>query len=177
MRQLLTVAVVVVAVGTLQAAVGDNKSGEIKGAHICCGQCVKVVKGVLEKVDGLSDLKVDQKTKTVTFTAKDKKAAESALAAMYDAGFAGTGKYDDAAIKLATTKQSNSKADAVTVTGVHACCGQCVKALKGLFPDAEVKVAGAGPQKDVTITGKDLNPAQVLQKLNETGFNGKIDKK
>ena len=85
-------------------------------AHICCGQCVKVVKGVLEKVDGLADLKIDQKTKTVTFTAKDKKAAEKALAAMYDAGFAGTGKYDDAALKLAATKQSNSKADAVTVT-------------------------------------------------------------
>src|SRR6266566_3117216 len=97
MRRFIASAVVVLAIGTLHAAVGDNKSGEIKGAHICCGTCVKVVKGVLEKVDGLSDLKVDQKTKTVTFTAKDKKAAEKALAAMNDAGFAGTGKYDDAA--------------------------------------------------------------------------------
>jgi copper chaperone CopZ len=177
MRQVFLAATVLVAVAAMQATAGDGKSGEITGAHICCGQCAKIVKGILEKVDGLSDLKVDQKTKTVTFTAKDKKVAEKAFAAMYDGGFAGKGKFGEDALKAATATQSNSKVDAVTVEGVHACCGQCVKELKGLFPDAEVKVAGSGPQKAVTITGKDLSPAAVLQKLNDTGFNGKIEKK
>jgi copper chaperone CopZ len=176
MRQLFVAMGLVAAASVLHAAAGDGKKGEIKGAHICCGQCVKVVKGILEKVDGLSDVTVDQKTKTVTFTAKDKKAAEKAVAAMFEGGFAGTAKFDDAALKAPTTKLSDSKTAEITVKGVHACCGQCHTALKKLFEGAEVKIDGSGAQRDITIKGDGLSPAGVLKKLNDTGFNGTIAK-
>jgi copper chaperone CopZ len=176
MRQLFMSAIAVAAIGVLQVTAGDGKSGEIKGAHICCGQCVKIAKGVLEKVDGISDIKVDQKTKTATFTAKDKDAAVKAVAAWYDAGFAGTAKYGDASLTPAAPKQSNSNIKEITVKGVHVCCGQCSNAIKKVFSGAEVKFGGSGPQKDVTISGAEISPATVLQKLNEAGFNGKVEK-
>jgi periplasmic mercuric ion binding protein len=176
MRKLFASLGLVAVVGVLHAGGGDGKKGEIKGAHICCGQCVKVVKGILEKVDGLSDIAVDQKTKTATFTAKDKKTAEKAVAAMSEGGFAGTAKYDDKALSPPSAKASNSKVAEVTVKGVHSCCGQCRKAITALFEGSEVKFDGKGPQQDVTIKGKDLIPDAVLKKLNETGFNGTIGK-
>ncbi len=176
MRQLFVAAGLIVAVSAVQVAAQDGKKAEVKGAHICCGQCVKVMTGILAKVDGLADVKVDQKTKTVTFTAKDKATAERAVSAIYEAGFAGTAKYDDAALAAPAAKQSDSKTKEITVKGVHACCGQCHKAIKALFEGAKVDITGTGAQRTVTITGADLSPATVLQKLNETGFNGKIEK-
>jgi copper chaperone CopZ len=176
MRKLFVVAVAAVAsVVVLQASAGGGKTGEIKGSHICCGMCVKIVEGMLAKVDGLSDVKVDKGSKTVTFTAKDKKTAEKAVAAMYEGGFSGAAKYGDANITPAAAKL-DGKAKEVTVKNVHACCGQCVKALKATFPGAEVKVDGKGPQKDVHISGTDLSLSEVMQKLHEAGFNGKIEK-
>src|SRR5262245_23407273 len=44
---------------------------EIKGPHICCPQCIKIVGGILGKVDGVSDAKCDIQAKTIAFTAKD----------------------------------------------------------------------------------------------------------
>jgi copper chaperone CopZ len=176
MRQFIAAAIVIVAVGGLQVAAQDGKSCELKGAHICCKQCVKIVSGILEKVEGLSDVKVDQSTKTVTCTAKDKATAEKALAAMYTGGFAATGKYGDATISYTVPKQSNSKAKEVTVKDVHVCCGQCKAAIKKLFKGAEVKYEGTGPQLDVTVSGDDLTPAGVLKALNDSGFHGKIGK-
>jgi copper chaperone CopZ len=176
MRTCIVAVGLIVVIGTLQAAGGDGKKGEIKGAHICCKQCVKVMSGILDKVEGLSDVKVDLATKTVTFTAKDKKAAEKAVAAVYENGFAGTAKFDDKEISPPAAKVSNSKAAEITVKGVHSCCGMCRKAIKGLFEGADVSFEGKGPQQDITIKGKDLSPDAVLKKLHETGFNGTIAK-
>ena len=43
---------------------------ELKKVHICCGNCVKAIGGILEKVDGVKGT-CDQKAKTVTITATD----------------------------------------------------------------------------------------------------------
>jgi periplasmic mercuric ion binding protein len=174
MRQLLMAAVVVVAFGAAQAR-ADEKA-EIKGPHICCGNCVKAVAAILAKVDGVSEAKCSIKDKTVTFMAKDKEAAAKALDAMIAGGFMGTAKYDDKAIPLAVTKLEG-KADAVVVKGVHNCCGQCNKAIVALFPDAKVTSTGKGPQKDVTIVGTDLSLDAVQQALHGKGFSGKVEKK
>src|SRR5260370_20134797 len=57
---------------------------EVKGAHICCPQCVKIVGKILAKVDGVSEVKADATTKTVTFAAKDAAAAKAGFKALVD---------------------------------------------------------------------------------------------
>src|SRR5205807_8974722 len=93
MRSLCATAVFTLVAGLVQAA-GDGKKAEINGPHICCGNCEKSVKAILAKVDGVSEVQCDRQNKTVTFTARDKKAAEKALDAMFAGGFAGTAMYD-----------------------------------------------------------------------------------
>src|SRR5215510_3444635 len=110
---------------------------EIKGPHICCPQCIKIVGGILGKVDGVSDAKCDKEAKTINFTAKDEATVKSALKALVDGGFFGTATCDDKEVKLeVATIKSGDKADKVSVQKVHVCCGQCQKAIKGIFKDA-----------------------------------------
>ncbi len=181
MRQLFVAAVVLAAVGVLQAAAPQDKKGTIKGLHMCCGACVNSVQQILGKVEGVSDAKCDRKTKSVSFTAKDQKAVLKALAALEAGGFGPTeGEYDNTAFKKAIKAASGSKTtSAVNIQGVHACCGACNGAIKALFKDSQVTITGKGAQKDLRITGKDLDAAQVLTTLQQAGFYGIIvaDKK
>src|SRR4051812_36151975 len=99
---------------------------ELKGTHLCCGQCVNAVGAILKGIDGVSG-KCDQKGSTVTITAKDDATAQKALDALAAGGFHGdTGSKtlaikDDSGVK-------NGKVKSLTLTGVHNCCGQCNKA-------------------------------------------------
>jgi copper chaperone CopZ len=168
-------AVLILTAGVLPANPPQDTKAEVKGLHLCCKQCVNTVGGILGKIDGVSDAKCDIKGKTVTFTAKDKATFEKAFNALHDAGFAGTGKFGDTGIARASSK-TEGKSDEVTVKGVHACCGMCISALQGLFPDAKVTVTGKGTQRDVRVAGKDLNAGEVLQKMESAGFTGKLTK-
>jgi copper chaperone CopZ len=171
MRQLFAVAVMILTVTVARAETPGGKEAVVKGPHICCGNCEKAVAAILAKVDGISDAKCSKDDKTVTFTAKDVTTATKAWDALYAGGFAGTLKFGDETY----TKPSGAdkiKVNEVTFDKVHACCGMCVTALKALFPDAKVTVVGKGAQRAVTVTGKDLSPAAVLQALNGMGFNG-----
>lgn len=150
---------------------------EVKGPHICCGQCVKVVGKLLGKVEGVSDVKADVKTKTVTFTATDEKAAKAGFKALVDGGFFGTATNDGKELKIKVGgAKKGDKMEKVTVKGVHACCGMCKTAIKGLFADSKISYEGEGPQQNVTIEGGDLYRGDVLEALRKAGFNGKFDK-
>jgi len=150
---------------------------EVKGPHICCKQCVKVVGGILKNVDGVSDAKCDIQAKTITFTAKDKATAKSALKALVDGGFFGAATCDDNEVKLeVATIKTGDKADKVTVQKVHVCCGQCQKAIKGVFKDAKVTFAEEGPQRTVIIEGTGLDRGEVIEALRKAGFNGTVEK-
>ena len=46
--------------------------------------------------------------------------------------------------------------------------------VPALFKDAKVTISGEGAQKDVTISGKDLDPNTVLSTLEKGGFTGKV---
>ncbi len=175
MRQLFVAAVVVLGFGAAQATAEERV--DFKGPHICCGNCVKAVAAILKGIDGISEAKCDIKEKTVSFTAKDKKAADAAVAALYKGGFAGEGKYGDEKVGGKAPKATKGKVDSVTVKDVHACCGQCHKALKALFPDAKVTIEGTGPQREVTVEATGLNVGEVIGTLRKAGFNGKVDKK
>jgi len=171
MRQLFVVTVLSLAVGAARAEVPDGKTAEVKGPHICCQNCENAVGTILAKVDGISEVKCDRKGKTVTFTAKDAKAADAAYDALYAGGFAGSLTFDGKTTGR-KVKSGDDKTNELKFDKVHACCGQCIKALTGLFPDAKVTVTGKGAQRLVTISGKDLSPSAALQALNDAGFNG-----
>ena len=174
MRHLLA-SLVVLFVGAGFAAASDV---EVKGPHICCGQCVKVVGKILEKVDGVSDVRADSKTKTVTYKAKDSKAAKAGFDALRAGGFFGKATEDGKEIKLneAYTKDAANKVDSVTVTNVHACCGMCHTAIKNLFKGSTVTIDGTGPQRTITIQGANLTQMSVLEALRKEGFNGGFGK-
>jgi copper chaperone CopZ len=176
MTRLFAVIAMGVATATLGAAAAADLKVEVKGPHICCKQCVKVVGSILDKVDGVSDVKADIKSKTVTFTAKDEKAAAAGFKALRDGGFWGKAKQGDTMLAVPPVRSSNdAKADVVTVKDVHVCCGQCQGAIKTLFKDAKVTFEGAkGPQKTVRVEGKELIPSEVLIKLHKGGFNGTL---
>lgn len=149
----------------------------VKGPHICCGQCVKVAKGILSKVDGVSDADADAKTKTVSFKAKDEAAAKAGVKALFDAGFYGAATNDGKELKVPVSAAAKGgKADKVTVEGVHSCCGLCRKAITALFADSKVSYEGKGPQQTVIIEGGELYRGTVLEALRKAGFNGTVAK-
>src|SRR5262249_33887245 len=140
----LTVFVAALISTTAGAAQALAENVEVKGPHICCPQCVKAAVGLLKDVDGVSDAKADAKSKTVTFTAKDEKAAQAGFKALVDGGFFGQATCGGKELKIAVPA-GEGKANSVSVTKVHVCCGACQKAIKGLFADAKVSFEESGP--------------------------------
>src|SRR5258708_30761663 len=110
------------------AAARAETTVELKGTHLCCGQCVKAVGDTLKGVEGVTG-KCDAKAKTVTITAKDDATAQKAIDALAAAGFHG-----DTGSKTVTVKEDSGvkagKVKSLTLTGIHNCCGQCNTAIK-----------------------------------------------
>ena len=174
MRQRVLSAAVVAAVAVWGVGTVRASNVEIKGAHICCANCVEAITDILQKVDGVGDAAADKSKGVITFTTKDDKTTTTAITALLDGGFIGAASDDGKEIKpeLATPK-AGDKADAVTVTNTHVCCPKCQAAIKGTLP-ADAKAAF--PDKTtVKITGKDLDKAEILESLRKAGFNGKIE--
>jgi len=172
-RLFVTLAAVVL--GFLCSDTARADKVEVKGVHLCCAQCVTNVANTLKKVEGVTDAKCDRAAKTVSFTAKDDKVATAAVKALADAGFYGAATDDGKEIKIElASPKKGEKADAVTVEHIHVCCGQCKRMIEGIFKDTKVEVTGTGPIKTVTITGKELDKAEVLEALRKAGFNGTV---
>jgi copper chaperone CopZ len=157
------------------AAVASADDVEIKGAHLCCAQCVNVANGLLAKVDGLSEVKADAKDKTITFKSKDEASAKAGIKAIIDGGFFGKVTRDGKEHAV-TLPMPTGKANEVVVKDVHVCCGACKTAINKLFADAKVTYEGKGPQLTVRLAGADLDKAAVMATLRKTGFNGNIEK-
>lgn len=178
MRAFLAVCLAGLTASAMGAAAADNAKIEVKGPHICCKQCVKVVGGILGKVDGVTDAKCDIEGKTVTFTAKDDATAKAAVKALVDGGFFGKVTADGKAMKVdAPAPKKGDKADKVAVKDVHVCCGQCQNAIKKIFKDATVTFTDpSGPQRTVNVEGTGLDRREVLDALRKAGFNGTVEK-
>lgn len=160
----------------LSAGFASASGVEVKGPHICCQQCIKIVGSILAKVDGVSDVSADIKTKSVKFTAKDSTAAQAGFKALLDGGFFGAATEDGKEIKLDIPAiKKGEKVAAITVKDVHVCCGQCQKAVNKTFESSKVTYEGTGAQRTVRIEGAGLERSAVLEALRKAGFNGKID--
>jgi copper chaperone CopZ len=177
MRQLLGAAVAAVALAGLGAAPVRAAKVEITGVHLCCKRCVTMANECLSKVEGVSEAKADQKTKTITFTSKDEKTTTAAIAALMAAGYYGKVTHDGGDVDVTTNggPRPGDKANVVTIKNVHICCGACQKALTGLFKNNKVTFSGSGAIKDVSISGKNLDKAEVLETLKKGGFWGKVE--
>jgi copper chaperone CopZ len=176
MCKVFAVVMVGLALTALMASQAIADSVEVKGPHICCAQCVNVVGKILAGVEGVSDAKADQNTKTVTFTAKDEAAAKAGINALIKGGFSGTAKRDgkDVKVELPAVAKGD-KVDTVTIKEVHVCCGQCQKAINAVFKDSKVKYEGKGAQRTVIITGGELYRGTVMEALRKAGFNGTVE--
>jgi copper chaperone CopZ len=159
--------------GSARAA--DEVKVELKGTHLCCGQCVRAVGDILKKVDGVTG-KCDQKAGTVTITAKDEAAAKKALAALAEGGFHGDTGNKDLAIKDDSGVEKG-KVEKLTLTGVHDCCGQCNGKIKDALKKVDgVKADTAKAKMDTfEITGN-FDAAEVVKALNAAGFHVKVKK-
>jgi copper chaperone CopZ len=177
MRQLFLAMVATVVVAGLCAGRADAGKVEVKGVHVCCGQCATAIKTTLGKVEGVSDVAA-AKGKPVTFTTTDDKATAVAMKALLDAGFFGTATDDGKDVKVETdAPKKGDKADEITVTGVHVCCGQCAGAVKTILGKVDgVSSVDSAKGKPVTVKGKDVDKSAVIEALNKGGFNGKIEK-
>jgi len=177
MRQLFVVGMVLAMIGFVRGGSDDPVKCKADGLHLCCATCDSTVKSILGKVDGISAVKVDRKAADkVTFEAATDRAANDALTALVNGGFCCEVTAGAKHI-MAPKVMVNLKADSITVKDVHVCCNACTKALKAMFKDDAVTVAGSGTQKDVTIAGKNLDGQTVLDTMRKSGFTGTIQAK
>jgi copper chaperone CopZ len=148
---------------------------ELKSVHMCCEGCAEEVEAVLKKVEGVTGVAVDQKTRAARFTATDAEAAQKALDALAAEGFHGdTGGAKDFAFK----DDSGAKAGQVkslTVTGFHNSCPGCAKSFREAIKDVK-GVTGDNAKSKVTtaeVTGE-FDAAELVKALNKAGFHVKV---
>ena len=145
---------------------------ELTDVHLCCGNCVKAV-GTILKQAGVQG-ECNQKKKTVTITAADDKAAQKALDALAKGGFHGKTDNPDLAIKD-DSGAKKGKTQSVTVTGIHNCCPNCCKAIKGVVQEVEgVSAETATPKKTTFEVTGNFDAAELVKALNAAGFHVKI---
>jgi mercuric ion binding protein len=167
----LFLASVVTAFALVLSAKADDATAKITDVHICCHSCVKGIDTAVATVPGVKDT-VDQDAGTITLTGADKASLQKATDALTAAGY--FGKSSDVTLDSATGAK-NEKVQSMTVTGLHLCCGKCVKAVDktvksvaGVTGDDATKNA-----KSFTVTG-DFNAQDVMAALQKEGLTGKV---
>lgn len=149
---------------------------ELKGAHLCCGQCVKAVAGVLGKVKGVTNAKCDREARTVKFTASNVKVGRQAMRRLANAGFYGKATVGGKPVRMPPTgAKKGEKADSKTITGMHLCCGGCVTAATKAVKTVE-GVSGATAdrkKRTLTVKGKQFSVEAVMRALHKEGFAGR----
>lgn len=146
---------------------------ELTGTHICCGACVRDANTILKGVEGVMG-KVDQKSKSITITAKDDATAQKAVDALAAGGF--HGKIDSKTVAIKDDSGAKKeKVKSLTVTGVHNCCGACTSALKKTLKGVDGVTGDTVKSKATTfeVTG-DFEAAAVIKALNDAGFHAKV---
>ena len=165
----------------------NAQAGEVsvKGVHLCCGQCVKIIGAALGKVKGVSDPSCDRDSKTVSFTSSNEKSAKAGLRAILNAGFYGRATLDGEKLtafnskgKKKNKKRADKKSSELTLYNVHLCCGMCVKAIGGALKkiDGVSEVACDREARTVKLTGDEISRRAVVAALHKIGFNGRTTK-
>lgn len=156
------------------AAVRAEVQVELKGVHLCCGQCVSIVGGILKK-EGAKG-KCDQKAKTVTITAEDAATAQKAVDAVIAAGFFGETDSKDVKVKNDSGVEAG-KVKALKLTGAHNCCGACCKAIKETVKKVDGVTSDTATPKGKTFEVKgDFDAQELVKALNAAGLSVRVVK-
>ena len=146
---------------------------KVDGVHLCCGKCVQQAKAALSSVDGISKVRVNKDAETVVFEVTGKEAAQTGLKSLAKAGFYGSPSIDGPVFKL----DKSVKKDAVSVTGMHLCCGGCitsaVKAIEGVSGASDTDVSAKTGK--IEISGADIQLVAVLKALHAAGMHGTVE--
>lgn len=174
MKMLLSFAIVSLALGSGTAAAADTKV-ELKGTHLCCGQCVAAVGGIIKGVEGATAA-CDQKTGNISITAKDDATAQKALDALAAGGFHGTTDNKDLKIKD-DSGVTKGKVKSLTLVGVHNCCGACNKAIVAAVGKVGGVTGNTAKAKTDTfeVTGE-FDAEELVRALNAAGYHVKVKK-
>ena len=173
----LPLAVGVFALLTFASTTAPAAEVTVRGVHLCCVTCVKAVTTALAAVDGVSDAACDRRAQAVTFSAAGDKAALAGVNALAAAGFHGTATHAGREVHFPPSgAKPGDRADAVTITGVHLCCGACVKAAETAVFGAVAGVQVVANRKTgtLTVTGNRVAVVAVVTALNKAGFHGTV---
>jgi copper chaperone CopZ len=175
MKALCVIAFSAFAVLTFASVSRAETKVELKGTHLCCGQCVRMAGEILKKIDGVEG-KCDQKSSTITITAKDDETAQKALDALAAGGFHGDTGNKDLKIKD-DSGVAAGKVKSLTLTGIHNCCGSCNGKIKATLKKVEGVSGDTAKVKSDTfeVTG-DFDAEAAVKALNDAGFHVKVKK-
>lgn len=173
MKQILTFASIFCAL--LISVRAADTTVTLNNVHLCCDKCVKGVNSAVARVSGANAV-CDKEASTVRLTAADKATLQKAVNALTAAGY--FGESSDASIKVAAkTGATDAKVKSMKVSGVHLCCGKCVKAVNAAVSKVP-GVTGNTAVKDARsfeVIG-DFSPKDVFAELNKAGLTGKAMK-
>ncbi|MEX2577875.1 MAG: SHD1 domain-containing protein [Verrucomicrobiales bacterium] len=143
----------------------------LAGVHLCCGGCKKSVEAA---VSDMADLRVIMTDDSITVGGKSGKSVQKALDAIAAAGFYGVS--DNEAVAIAEGAAGDEEVGSVTVSGVHLCCGKCVRAIDDIVAglDGAAEHDAEKGTESFTITGEKIVPAAVLASLRAAGLNGAV---
>jgi copper chaperone CopZ len=173
---LLSLAAVVGLLNVAAASAGELK---IEGVHLCCGQCVTIAQSKLKPVAGVTDAKADKDSGTITLNAADEKAAAAAIETLAKSGFRGKATFGDKELAFpAANVEKGTKADSVTIAGVHLCCPACYKAAEEALKsvDGVSGVTSDKKTKTLEVKGKGVDVNAALGALFEAGFHASVKK-
>jgi copper chaperone CopZ len=167
----LTIVSVFTALALSVSARAADSTARISNIHLCCNNCVKGVDKAVATVPGVK-AESDMDAETVTLTGPDGASVQKAADALVAAGYFGT----SGDVKLdAATGAPDKKVKKMEVTGVHLCCGKCVKAVNETLkavPGVEATTAKKGAAS-FDVTG-DFNEKDAMTALQKAGLTGKV---
>lgn len=144
---------------------------------LCCKGCGIVLEEQLEKLPGVSAIKVDLEKRTATLALKDSEDINKVRDALHQAGMDGQLSLDGRVLQTGGVAYGGKPPSKIVLTDVHACCAECEDKLAKLVKGNDVKVAftGDGPRKTMTITGANLDLNLVMTKLGNAGYYFNVD--
>ncbi len=154
----------------------------MKGVHMCCPGCAAAIEEAVAKAveDEKNPVEVaaeiDQENGTVALIGSDLAALQAAVDQIAAAGF--HGKLDNKKVKWPKAKLPKEKVTSLEVTGVHNCCGACVKAIKGALAEVEgVTGDSLKPKETSFVIEGDFEPKAAFQALHKAGFHPSLPEK
>lgn len=162
---------VLCALGSVSNAVAESKV-TLTGMHLCCGKCVKGAEAAGKGID--AKLTIDKAAGSVTVTGTDAN-IQKALDALAAHGFHGKSDHEKLAQKNDVKALKGKKVKRLELTGVHICCGKCVKGIKG----ALAKVDGIegdtvkNGAKAFVVEG-DFDAGALLQAMYDAGYHASV---